>query len=62
MLAASARPGIVDITAANYLELLAANVVRGSDATHAFLRDCCLGGWMADDTDTESTDAGWLRP
>lgn len=51
--------GVVDITTANYLELIGVNVVRDvreREGTHAFLRDCCLGGW------TGSNDADWLRP
>ena len=50
--------GIVEITTANYLELLGANVVHeGREGTHAFLRDCCLGGWGG-----ASKEADWLRP
>jgi len=59
--------GVVEITTANYLELLGANVVpegregrEGREGTHAFLRDCCLGGsgWGG----APSTEADWLRP
>ena len=53
--------GVVEITTANYLELLGANVVpEGRAGTHAFLRDCCLGGWGG--PGGASTEADWLRP
>ena len=40
----SADAGVREIAAANYLELLGGFVV-GVEHTHAFVRDCCLGGW-----------------
>lgn len=55
----SADAGVREITAANYLELLGAFVV-GAEHTHAFVRDCCLGGWAPAQGGTGGS--GWLEP
>ena len=60
----SSNRGIVEVVAANYLELLGAFVAGGDaapDSTHAFLRDCCLGGWRGGAGDGDR-DSDWLRP
>ena len=56
----SADAGVREITAANYLELLGAFVV-GAEHTHAFVRDCCLGGW-APPQRGGAGGSGWLEP
>lgn len=54
----SSNQGVREVTAANYLELLGA-FVAGPEHTHAFVRDCCLGGWSGAANEGQS---GWLQP
>ena len=56
----SADLGVREIAAANYLELLGGFVV-GTEHTHAFVRDCCLGGW-APPQQGGAGGSGWLEP